>query len=119
MVRHYKQFSVEQRLEIIKDYRTSDLSALEICKKYGIGTPDTLKMWIHRLGNPNKITTFAAPNQIQSPMKKQTPAEYEAQIASLQKQLKQAQMRAMALETLIEVAENNGLQIRKKSGAKQ
>lgn len=42
-----------------------------------------------------------------------------SRIAQLEKELKWEKMRTQALETLIDVAEENGLKVRKKSGAKQ
>ena len=41
------------------------------------------------------------------------------QIEKLEKQLKYSQDKNLALNTLIDVAEEHGLRIRKKSGAKQ
>lgn len=42
-----------------------------------------------------------------------------SRISQLEQALKWEQMRTHALETLIDVAEENGLKVRKKSGAKQ
>jgi hypothetical protein len=46
------------------------------------------------------------------------PKELEARIAELEKALKWEQMRTHALETMIEIAEEQGMKVRKKSGAK-
>ncbi len=45
--------------------------------------------------------------------------ELKSQIADLQRRLHESEMQNLALNTLIDVAEEQGLQIRKKSGAKQ
>lgn len=42
-----------------------------------------------------------------------------AQIAGLRHQLEKSEMEKLALNTLIDIAEEQGIQIRKKSGAKQ
>ena len=42
-----------------------------------------------------------------------------AQITGLQRQLEKSEMEKLALNTLIDIAEEQGIQIRKKSGAKQ
>ena len=42
-----------------------------------------------------------------------------AQIIGLQRQLEKSEMEKLALNTLIDIAEEQGIQIRKKSGAKQ
>ena len=44
--------------------------------------------------------------------------ELKARIAELEKALKWEQMRTHALETMIEIAEEQGMKVRKKSGAK-
>jgi hypothetical protein len=45
--------------------------------------------------------------------------ELESQIADLKQRLHKAEMQNLALNTLIDVAEEQGLAIRKKCGAKQ
>ena len=51
--------------------------------------------------------------------KKQTPSELEAEIKRLTKELEWAKLQNKALNTMIDIAESQGIQIRKKSGAKQ
>jgi hypothetical protein len=53
------------------------------------------------------------------PMKKRTQEELEAEVKRLTKELEWAQLQNKALNTLINIAEEQGIQIRKKSGAKQ
>jgi hypothetical protein len=53
------------------------------------------------------------------PMKKRTPEELEAEVKRLTSELEWAQLQNKALNTLIDIAESQGIQIRKKSGAKQ
>ena len=76
-----------------------------------------------RLQNPKKSTTFAPSVQPlivdELPMKQQTPSELEAEIKRLTKELEWAKLQNKALNTLIDIAESQGIQIRKKSGAKQ
>ena len=52
-------------------------------------------------------------------MKKRTQEELEAEVKRLTKELEWAQLQNKALNTLIDIAEDQGIQIRKKSGAKQ
>jgi hypothetical protein len=52
-------------------------------------------------------------------MKQQTPSELEAEIKRLTKELEWAKLQNKALNTPIDIAESQGIQIRKKSGAKQ
>ena len=46
-------------------------------------------------------------------------AAQSRQIEQLEKQLKHSQDKVLALNTLIDIAEEQGIRIRKKSGAKQ
>jgi hypothetical protein len=46
-------------------------------------------------------------------------AAQSRQIEQLEKQLKRSQDKILALNTLIDIAEEQGIRIRKKSGAKQ
>jgi hypothetical protein len=46
-------------------------------------------------------------------------AAQSRQIEQLEKQLKRSQDKVLALNTLIDIAEEQGIRIRKKSGAKQ
>ena len=55
----------------------------------------------------------------EEPMKKRTPEELEAEVKRLTKELEWAKLQNKALNTLIDIAEEQGIQIRKKSGAKQ
>ena len=52
-------------------------------------------------------------------MKKKSPEELEAEVKRLTKELEWAQLQNKALNTLIDIAESQGIRIRKKSGAKQ
>ena len=52
-------------------------------------------------------------------MKKQAPEELEAENKRLTKELEWAKLQNRALNVLIDIAEKQGIQIRKKSGAKQ
>ena len=53
------------------------------------------------------------------PMKKRSAEELEAENKKLSKDLEWAELQIKALNTLIDIAESQGIQIRKKSGAKQ
>jgi hypothetical protein len=52
-------------------------------------------------------------------MAKHTPEELEAEIKRLTKELEWEKLRNKALNTMIDIAEEQGIRIRKKSGAKQ
>ena len=120
----------EQRLAIIEEYEKGALTGKEIAQKYGFKSPSLIFNWRERLLNPQnylrkleKNRTFAAKIKPQVadevPMKQRTPQELEAENKQLKRELEWAKLQNKALNTLIDIAESQGIQIRKKSGAKQ
>ena len=128
--RSKSKFTREQRLAIIEEYENGSLIGKEIAQKYGIKCPSLIFTWRKRLQKPpvylrksEKSSTFAPEIKPQvadeEPMKKRTPEELEAEVKRLTKELEWAKLQNKALNTLIDIAEEQGIQIRKKSGAKQ
>ncbi|HHG86372.1 MAG TPA: DUF1153 domain-containing protein [Bacteroidetes bacterium] len=94
------------------------LSIESAMAEYGVLGKKTISGWIARyvtdyeIGRPMKEKK---PKQPENPGDQDTTAELEA----LRRELEEAQLKALALETLIEVAEEElGVEIRKKLGAK-
>lgn len=123
-------FSKAERISIATEYYTTDVSAQEICQKYGISSQAVVCNWVKRyiktakspqkvLPLPRKPVSDITPG-LPSDMAKtgKDPKELEARIIELEKALKWEQMRTHALETMIEIAEEQGMKVRKKSGAK-
>ena len=51
--------------------------------------------------------------------RKQKESEKSAEVLALEARIRELELQNLALNTLIDVAERNGIEIRKKSGAKQ
>ena len=119
MDKRLKKFTIAERLAILHEYETSDLTGAEIARKYGLNSGSTISTWKKRLQNPKKSSIFAADCKRSRAMEDAERQELKSQIADLQQRLHQSEMQNLALNTLIDVAEEQGLQIRKKSGAKQ
>ena len=128
--RSKSKFTREQRLAIIEEYENGALTGKEIAQKYGMKSPSIIFNWRERLLKPRvclrkseKSSTFAAGIKPQVadevPMKKRSAEELEAENKKLSKDLEWAELQIKALNTLIDIAESQGIQIRKKSGAKQ
>lgn len=113
------KFTLEERKKIVNEYETSELSASEIAYKYGLSSPSVLFMWRSRLRESEKVITFATENKIKVSMQDSERKAYERRIVELEKRLRKAEMQNMALNTMIDIAEEQGLPIRKKSGGKQ
>lgn len=128
--RNSSKFTREEKLQIIQDYETGDLSMREINEKYGIQSKSLISMWRIRLQkdhsslqNSEKSSTFIVSSNSQmkdeEDMKQKTPAELEAEVKRLTKELEWVKLQNKALNIMIDIAESQGINIRKKSGAKQ
>ena len=107
------------RMRIVHEYETSDLSYDELARKHGLPCGNTIATWRRRLDNSKKSSIFAAGKESKRMMEDAERQELKSQIADLQRRLHESEMEKLALNTLIDIAEEQGIQIRKKSGAKQ
>lgn len=118
----HKNFSVEFKLQVVQEYLNSELSQLEVLKKYEIGGRSQITNWIRKFG---LTTPKSQKDSIPLYMPKQKEKsfrelELEAQNKELQKQLEYERLRTLALNTLIDIAERDlKISIRKKPGTKQ
>ena len=131
------KFSRSLRRSICIEYMQSGMSRKEIALKYNLPNVQTLSSWINSCLSPLEIHEKCASLQsvtvqMDSDMakkKQEEPMDVSAmsalieaqrkQIEKLEKQLKYSQDKNLALNTLIDIAEEQGIKIRKKSGAKQ
>jgi transposase-like protein len=131
-----QKFSRALKRSICIEYMQSGKSRKEIALKYNLPNVQMLSSWIHSCLSPLEIHEKCAslqPEIIQTDSdmakKEETPMDVAAmsalieaqqkQIAKLEKDLKFSKDKVLALNTLIDIAEEQGLKIRKKSGAKQ
>ena len=108
----YSRFTLEERKSIVKEYEESTLSASDLCTKYGIGAPTTLYTWRSQLRESKKSCIFAVENEIKVSMQDLERKAYERRIAELEKRLRKSELQNMALNTMIDIAEEQGLPIR-------
>ena len=107
------------RMRIVHEYETGDLTYAELAQKHGLPCGSTIATWRSRLQDSKKSSIFAADLKSRRVMQDAERQELESQIADLKQRLHKAEMQNLALNTLIDVAEEQGLAIRKKCGAKQ
>ena len=115
-------FTDEFKLKVVHEYFDTDVSQCELKKKYNIGGKNCITIWMRKFG-------LKAPSQqqidLQCTMAKQIEKtsyerELEAKIKKLEQQLDYEQLRTLALDTMIDIAERDlKISIRKKSGAKR
>lgn len=118
----------EQQLAIALDYMNTDMTLRETADKYGLSNPMLLCRWVKKFGLRQNPVSLRENPQIQEIMSKktttkspttQTEKELQDRIFELELELKKSQMQVVALNTMIDIAEEQGVAIRKKSGAKQ
>ena len=132
-----QRFSRSLKRSICIEYMQSGKSRKEISLKYNLPSTNTLSSWLNSCLSPLEIHEKCASLppvtvQLDSDMAKERQEDpmdvasmsalieaQRRQIEKLEKQLKYSQDRNLALNTLIDIAEEQGIRIRKKSGAKQ
>ena len=129
-----QKFSRGLKRSICIEYMQSGMSRKEISLKYDLPSVNTLSSWINSCLSPLEIHEKCASLpletvQMDNEMAKEeihSVAELTAlveaqrkQIEKLEKQLKYSQDKNLALNTLIDVIEEQGIKVRKKAGVKQ
>ena len=128
-----RKFSRALNRAICIEYMQSGQSRQEISVKYDLPNVNTLSSWINSCLTPLEIhekcaslppynaqpDTEMEKNVTESTDQSALITALQKQIEKLEKDLKKSQDKNLALNTLIDIAEEQGIRIRKKSGAKQ
>lgn len=111
-----------EKSKLLLEFKCGNQSAPEFAKTHQIGVT-TFYKWIKKFDISSKNITFASVigtnADPKEPMKEKSRAELEAELAQVKKELEWAKLQNLALNTMIDIAEEQGIRIRKKSGAKQ
>ena len=108
----------ERRDEIVLMYLTGDNSVEELSNYYNVN-PSTIRTWIKRYRNSKKVVSLQAETKPAEDMARKKKEEKSPEVLLLEARIRERELQNLALNTLIDVAERNGIEIRKKSGAKQ
>ena len=108
----------EKRDEIVAVYLTGDNSYEELGDYYGV-KPETIRMWVCRHRKSEKVVSLQANSKPVEDMARKKNVEKSPEVLLLEARIRELELQNLALNTLIDVAERNGIEIRKKSGAKQ
>lgn len=117
-----KSYTDEFKLQVVQEYLNTNASQEEINKKYSIVNKNSITKWMRKFD-------LQAPSdeqiELQRTMGKQKAKttyelELEAKVKKLEQQVDYQELKALALSTMIDIAERElKISIRKKSGAKQ
>lgn len=126
-------FSISERHKIIQEMLSSNCTKVEIWKKYTGQSEEHgfLLKWMRQLGYPMELTTrrsiFGGNNnlmtkKLRAPKKEEESFEIlqlQKRINELENQLKDAEMKAIAFSTMVDIAEKEfNIPIRKKLNTK-
>jgi transposase len=116
-----KPATIQFKRSVVRAVESGSLTIQQAQCTYGISSPQTIKNWIEQLKLENDELALVNASE----MKKKKPAkgsfaDNNQDIKALQQALEDAQLKIAALNTLIDVAEEQlKINIRKKPGAKQ
>lgn len=120
-----QRYSESFKLEVIQDYYESGWSITRIARKYGLGSRSVLLYWLKQYPLVSKELSLSEEEKAQHMVDTERVKQEDAQllqlrISELEKALEYSKLRVRAMDILIDVAEQNeGINIRKKTGAKQ
>lgn len=117
--------SFEFRLRVVREYLTSDKSSKEIGQIYNVD-PASVRSWARYMRKDKNLLPLLSNSKSSNTMsnKKESTGGDEKQqlrnrVQELEAKLKESELKVLALNTMIDIAEEQGIQIRKKSGAKR
>lgn len=120
--RAQNNFTNEEKMAMIQEYLTTNISMNQMTKKYHIGH-STIPKWMRIFGIPmpeEALSQSAMSQNKDNNPQAVTVESLEAQLKALQAELDREKLKNLALTTMIEVAEEElHIDIRKKAGAKQ
>ena len=118
MKRTYQRTPKEKRDEIVSVFLSGDNSAEELAEYYNVN-PHTIRTWVKRYRHSKKVVSLQADTKALEDMARKRKEEKSPEVLALEARVRELELQNLALNTLIDVAEKNGIDIRKKSGAKQ
>lgn len=117
-LKKYSSYTLLQRKSIVSSIERGLMTISEAKLTYGIKGHDTIQKWIRTFKEEKIDISVANPVVMKKPAL--SPQTLPTEVEALQKALEDAQLKIAALNTLIDVAENQlKIKIRKKPGAKQ
>ena len=123
MKKNVNYYSDELKKKVVQEYVNSDLSQVELLDKYSIKGKSCITNWMRKFGlKEDYVRVNTLSHSTMSKGRKKTTEELslEAKVKELEKALEYEKLRSLALDTMIDVAEDKlKISIRKKPGTKQ
>ena len=122
MKQKVNSFTDELKFKVVHEYMNTDVSQRELMVKFNIRGNNTIKTWMRKFGfqEPSQdqieLQRTMAKQKVKSPYE----LELEAKVQKLEQQLDYEQLRTLALDTMIDIAERDlKISIRKKPDVKR
>ena len=113
------QYPKSLRYEIVRVYLTGNNSYEELANIYNVPISN-VRTWVMRYRySENVVSLQTESKSVEDMSSRKKNAEKSAEVLALEARVRELELQNLALNTLIDVAEKNGIDIRKKSGAKQ
>ena len=122
MKRIVKHYSDDFKYKVVQEYLNSEYSQQELRDKYSIHGNSCITDWMRKFGLQEEPIKRQKHLNTMRNGKKKSPEEIalEAKVKELERALELEKLRSLALDTMIDVAEDKlKISIRKKSGTKQ
>ena len=122
MRNNVKHYSDEFKMQVVQEYINSNFSQKELLDKYSIKGKSSILNWMRKFGLLDEPEIRQTHQISMKKGNKKGPQELalEAKVKELEKALEYEKLRSLALDTMIDVAEDMlKISIRKKSGTKQ
>lgn len=106
------KYSIAFKKKVVHEYSKGELTQVQLRAKYGIGGKSSILLWSKTYGNLLYSEKIAIGRMTKDPQKQR--------IKNLERMLKEAQLKVLAYETLLEIVkEEDGIDVLKKGEAKQ
>ncbi len=112
------QYPKSFRFEIVRVYLTGNHSYDELSRIYHVPISN-IRTWVMRYRYSKNVVSLQTDSNSVEDMARKKKDEKTADVLALEARIRELELQNLALSTLIDVAERNGIEIRKKSGAKQ
>lgn len=110
-----EQFPVAFKRWLSREIESGKLSCKEAKERFSLNSEKTVWHWVQQYGLGKELSLASM-----TPQEKQEKAALEKRIKELEKALEMAKLKNVAIETMIDIAEEQlKISIRKKSGPKQ
>ena len=122
MQKRINVFPDEVKLKYVQEWLNTDISLKELKKKYGVGSNESLYIWMRKFGlsKPNEKPIKEHNYMLKETVKTDSEKLLELRVRQLEKDLEFEKLRTHALDKMIDIAERDlNIAIRKKAGTRQ